>query len=403
MSSSANRPRLTFGVELEFILFAKPESECTDVEAERAARPGIILIPDSADKTRSRSKHYLNTVIEHLRDTGFDVNSVDSANNPIPPAGAGDTPETPNAANRQFHRWSVLREGVTLTTEEQRANPELDGLIGVGMEVTTPAFRDEAGSYAELARAVASLRHGFRARVSQTTGLHVHVGRGRAGFTDAEVRSIAGLLWVLDPVLGPLHGRARARNTMCARNRLCSNLAYGMSGAAANAAAGLAGEARAAADVCGMAALAPRHARYGIVGGAREILACDDARAVARLMHTFHSGDGKGYEAYSFEAYAQEAYAQRERKGTIEFRQAAGSLDPRWVPIWARVCVRLCEYAAREMSASDLSRIAHDCQDIEKGRRNRMEWTGQFLCSLGLNEAAAYIQGMSQEAGTFDD
>ncbi|KAI2463433.1 putative amidoligase enzyme-domain-containing protein [Annulohypoxylon bovei var. microspora] len=100
-----------------------------------------------------------------------------------------------------------------------------------------------------------------------------------------------------------------------------------------------------------------------IMTGATELFRCLNYYAVATLMST----GGRG--AYNFENYGDiKKHAEKSKESTnktIEFRQAAGSLDGHWVATYARICVGIARFA-QNAKMPDLWRLIYECHHAEK-------------------------------------
>ncbi|KAI0136284.1 putative amidoligase [Xylariales sp. AK1849] len=387
-------PEMTFGVEVEVILFWIQQKKGHDRDRLQLENPGAIIVPhEIADRTLFCRAH----VISFLRSNGVDINDFNPLNgDSIPPRGAEKVPA--NAANsneQEYHRWEFKTDAsVDIWDEDELAMEDvisngLEGVVPVGLELASPALGDERAAYEEIGTVVSLVRHNYRCTINDTCGLHVHVGMGPGYIPDEVIRRIAALLWALDPILSPLHPEDRQENAFAMQNRTACNLAYGMTGETANQIGNTELDLTIQLPVD---LPESESSRCDIEQGVREILKCNEATAVARLM----SDRGNKNMAYSFDSYT--ADGRRDRyKPTIEFRQGAGTLNTTWIQVWASICVRICEYAAQDMTEGDLEFIVDKCTRVESGDMSAAEVLYVFLGHIGLVEYVAYLRSTTPD------
>lgn len=99
--------------------------------------------------------------------------------------------------------------------------------------------------------------------------------------------------------------------------------------------------------------------------------------------------------AYNFSNYDDEL-KKKETKKTVEFRQAAGSLDGHWVSSYAKICVGIGRFA--EVAAEgNLWRLIYDCHraEVDKTKYDVLD----LLLDLGLAKEAEIVQHRLETAG----
>jgi hypothetical protein len=125
-----------------------------------------------------------------------------------------------------------------------------------------------------------------------------------------------------------------------------------------------------------------------IIPAVREILCAGSCGAVAQLIET--SGRCSS-GAYSFVYYRKRSlveYSDDELR-TVEFRQAAGTLDPSWIAFYARLCVHLCERAIRDRRHGYMA-LVRTCALAEEDSSKYDIF--DFMHELGLGEYADYVE-----------
>ncbi|KAI1138810.1 hypothetical protein F5Y05DRAFT_425128 [Hypoxylon sp. FL0543] len=121
------------------------------------------------------------------------------------------------------------------------------------------------------------------------------------------------------------------------------------------------------------------------IRGVEELFRCRSHNAVASLMSTGVRG------AYNFENYHDCSKDKdcKNPKQTVEFRQAAGSLDGGWVATYARICVGIAWFA-KTATKGRFWRLVYDCQraEVDKTRYDILD----LLLDLSLAEEAKVVQ-----------
>ncbi|KAI0966810.1 hypothetical protein F4678DRAFT_475709 [Xylaria arbuscula] len=153
------------------------------------------------------------------------------------------------------------------------------------------------------------------------------------------------------------------------------------------------------------------HAVTDTRAGLATILAVDSAAALAALLvspakdntHTMESLHANRLN-YNFTAYASATLASSFRdaaKRTIEFREAGGSLDAKWIATWSRICVgimRFCRDAPVDKFMDVLERIVRQEERTREGRDVTYD-VCDLLEDIGLFVEAAIVRRREAQLG----
>jgi hypothetical protein len=168
-------PRISFGVELEFLMPAAPK----DVESDDKI-PGIAPI--------THEMCAYEVVIDLLRDHG------------IYAEGHHDH-KTPG------HPWIVKTDG---SVDEIGGRTEPPMYSWESVEIASPPMYACDEAYKLVSAVVRLLTTKLRVRVNTSCGLHVHVGNGPHPLDMRAARNYAALLWASEPVLSTLQCPTRS-------------------------------------------------------------------------------------------------------------------------------------------------------------------------------------------------
>lgn len=167
--------RLTFGVELEFIVRYDPKVYNDDLLAMKVdardsphLKYGILVSKD---------------MIKFLNENGFPTNRhlcVD------------------------FSKWTVETDD-SICPDDCHSN-------WYGIELKTPAFVWSRTALKKISRAVNLLVWRFDLQVNDSCGLHVHVGNEDRGFSMRTLKNFCSLITAFEPQLDSLHAPDRLQN-----------------------------------------------------------------------------------------------------------------------------------------------------------------------------------------------
>ncbi|KAI2631168.1 hypothetical protein GGS21DRAFT_491792 [Xylaria nigripes] len=315
----------------------------------------------------------------------------------------------------------------------------------IDVEINSPIFVAGEDAFREISAVIEAITSSFRVSMPPLCGFHVHVGRNRLPLELRPVQRTASLLWVAENLLGVLHPGCRHNNDQCPSMRLYSSQAMGMTIEKATRHPNGLGEAQHAEfsldkvsktqwekptnfPTSKLLAAAASHGSsesrewlidYGLrvrsiwsettthsrkhnsIIGVNNILRATDVGAIHELLSDYQGCRG----AYSFAnmAYDKEVKPRtgpewtlnqrnprKVRKPTIEFRQAAGSLDMKWVIVWAKICVALCGPVVVDSSDEDFFQLLYRC--IEAGDDPSKYDVFDFLHDIGISkDDIAYV------------
>ncbi|KAI1207596.1 putative amidoligase enzyme-domain-containing protein [Annulohypoxylon truncatum] len=332
-------------------------------------------------------------------------------------------------------------------------DPVMGDYTWIDIEFNSPALRATEASFDEIRRVVNALREAFWMIAPKSAGLHVHYGRCESWISLTDLRRIAALLFAADPILTQMHPAHRRgeESRWCMSNRLYSNLALGMPAREAEAylrhtnrdvpdelePEPIPGPVASHAEPVsrpvrerenGFISIFERGCLEGytfdrdrfitnawwwmedkdgvpgseegkpldIILAARELLGCRAAPILAFLMQNgWHSRMAYNFNAYEYGVYRNWVMANgrpdpvSQTKRTIEFRQAAGTVDPDEIIAHAKIVIRLCEFATQ----TTMKELWKTISDLHLGETN-WDWYDvfDFLVDLNLVDEAKVIQ-----------
>ncbi|KAI1798859.1 hypothetical protein F4811DRAFT_569084 [Daldinia bambusicola] len=438
------KEKLSFGIEMEFFLAWRAESFTGTVPAP----PGVQVSPGAPLVVRRRWADVGDRVgaLALIIDEAFQS-----------PAGTV-APLDKNAVNygdmewnhlERYRRWSVVDDATLRALPKELADRSYKDFGWVGAEIVSPALWATNEGFDEVRRMCDFLQKHFWIFNPPQAGLHVHVGNGNEWLPLNSLRQIAALLYAADPILAQCHPRHRYENAFCTSPRLYSNVSFGLVNPINNPPQSRLPTGPVEIERPSVYAnviervqnlfhhfasrtepskdnnvptrvqfpTRPATAAYNLdkdtvqdalwdLGGdyqgphnvqnyepvpmvtaVGEILKSADRQSIARMM-----GIGPRRGAYSF------AQLQKEAKRTIEFRQAASTVDPIEVVTYARIAVGLCQFAA-SASHNDLMQIILDCE-IAEGNPSWFD-VYDLLAEVGLTPEAKIMQAVL--SGTLTD
>ncbi|KAK3693722.1 hypothetical protein B0T22DRAFT_487376 [Podospora appendiculata] len=350
--------------------------------------------------------------------------------------------------------WAVVADQTV--EDDELAPPRGFACHNQGVEITTPALWDGPEALEHVGAVLRELQRHLRMRVNITSGLHCHVGAGSEkfvtndgslrirprSFSPAVLRNAAALLWAADGFLCHAHPPERGLSKHTATIRAWSKLSRGHlvtdteSKPLPNSSKSPPPRrrhssrktfpARRPSTIDSSAAArfhtladnrALRPAPAGSVRtesamlGARQIMACRTTTDVARLL----SEEGVLWAHrlnYNFAAYTRDddtagcvksktAHSSSSSTRTVEFREAAGSVCPVWVPAWADICLGIFRFAATETEETVWAVVERLEAAEEEARRGGPGGGGgggggydmvSFLEDIGVSGSAAVLE-----------
>lgn len=284
----------------------------------------------------------------------------------------------------EYAKWKVKDDGSTLRLETTEWDSRVEGepYNIFDIELISPVFQaDDQANDAEMSRIVQLMKSKLLFFVPKTCGYHHHIGQGSTGFDIVHLRKIATVLYVIEAWFNGLHPEDRQRNPYCRSVRKYSLLAEGSTAAEANA--DPQGSPWLLRMIPGQALSRDYRTLTKPANAWKELDAALLPAVIAKLMHVWNRG------AYNFSNITNIS------KPTIEFRQAAGTLNEEWIVHWSSTVVRLVDWA-RRASDEDIRQllVESECKD-----NCREEFPGSdpfpldaFLRNrLGLTAVADYV------------
>lgn len=188
----------TFGVEFEFgIRFPEqPYSRYTEVWGH--IRDTLIT----------------ETGLEIM--TELDIDEIETANK------GKATPKDAIRLSDSFSTWVIGTDSSLEFGDEQKE----DNLCYYTIEMISPVFNFGPESFQEIKKMLTALGKRFNVIVNRTCGLHVHVGRGKKGFSFTPFQHLMSTIWVFEHEISELLHKSRSEiSSFCAPLHERSNLA----------------------------------------------------------------------------------------------------------------------------------------------------------------------------------
>ncbi|KAF3066526.1 3 beta-hydroxysteroid dehydrogenase type 7 [Daldinia childiae] len=218
--AEARPPRLTFGVEMEFVVPWLPEG-VDDVLEHIKGLPPIFRIkeePKDGD---------IPAVIYKMIKALFEKHNL--------PANIKTyTYKTDfiKGILGNYNHWGVTEDVTVNEPVEAKTFDWVKKFGWVGVEVQTPVEPDIPAAFEVLNYARQLLISSYRCRVNHSCGLHVHVGNGAEYFPLDSLRRIASLVFATEHLLTTLNHPWRVVNWNCRTLRDRSNLSNRLDGQA---------------------------------------------------------------------------------------------------------------------------------------------------------------------------
>lgn len=385
---------LSFGCELEFIV-AYVEADEADPDADIEGLAPILRVPRTQDSINGPD-HAQDYIFEHVTNTLREAGLTVQKDCNWPPPSDIDADRA-----RTMFGISVKQDNTVI---EWNGYDVWNGYRLQGLELNTSASWTSPVAFQELELITQVLLHNYRVRVNRNCGLHFHVGNGPKPLNTQTVKRVAALLWCLDPIACHVHPPQRRRtaytlpireNTAfaCADEMspaLCNDTFFRerkigkpkLSASARMAPARLARTRRFPFSHLATSRADPdTHAELeqaypdgfdgqGLTGigmkvvdsaldGVWRLLSCSTTVELTDLMRITY---GRPFKPnYSFTGYSADqnvdvqdewsCQIESDRKLTIEFREAVGSLDAEWISAWGRICAGIVLFAQNASTA----------------------------------------------------
>jgi hypothetical protein len=381
--STNSKNVLSFGCELEFIV-AYVVGDEPDPDGDDEDLAPILRVP-SHIACNSTHSYVFDHIRKTLRDAGL---ALQNDNLPLPL-------DVDEGRARAMFGISVKHDD---TLHEGDLDKTWNGYHFQGVEINSSASWTSTIAFQELELITQVLLHNYRIRVNQSCGLQFHIGNGLKPLNTQTVKRVAALLWCLDPIGCHVHPPQRRRGPFSLPIREHSRLAIGYQTSSVESNEIFFGEGRIGKpNLGGFPPIASsRSARirrfassrlatyrappgphekleqnYPDGFGDRELeaiptkdvdaaldgvwrcLACPKTDQLTALLIVV---GGPSFKAnYNFAGYEADQNPKdqdewnwaidADYKLTIEFREAVGSMDTKWITAWGRICTSIVLFA----------------------------------------------------------
>ncbi|KAI1385778.1 uncharacterized protein F4822DRAFT_432636 [Hypoxylon trugodes] len=436
----------SFGVEIECIVaYQRGNTKQNRPQMFRDAPGNPIIVPEGVGITRTireSIEHVINNAVRgHEGDRVLNMTNVQvSLDNDLN-----------NFHLHKYRGWVVKRDYSVNPDDALLKDWDATKHMWEDVEITSPALFATEKSFEEVRRVVQALIDTFWLYAPESSGLHVHIGRGKYYFEIDEIRRLSAFLYAADPILTQMHPEVRrtTQRHYCISNRLYSTLAHGApSIEASRSINNLTQEGPPITSSRSTGAL-PREEKRGqnanfffqrgfLKGYTLDQNEFDTrqpafaarlpqyevgkplptAIAVEQLLNSpnpptislLMEQDSFSPMAYKFTFYGHMYYRKLVMEGplpsretqngrTIEFRQAAGSVDPDEIVAQCKIAVGVCDFAR----TAPLERLWEVILDLAQGEVNS-NWYDVFdlLTELDLVEPAKVIERRLAERAGID-
>ena len=144
----------------------------------------------------------------------------------------------------------------------------------------------------------------------------------------------------------------------------------------------------------GMATLEPSESCTSVVDGLSVLCQQEMYAETARAVNELSGYIGQRFN-YNLLAYEFQDLGDLEIRRTVEFREAAGSLDPPWVAAWSRICSRIVEFcleATEGVFVDVLMRVVEAELAFEVSGEEMRYDVVDLLNDLGLRDEAKLVE-----------
>ncbi|TEY86383.1 hypothetical protein BOTCAL_0009g00100 [Botryotinia calthae] len=325
--------RLTFGVELEFLLATLPKGGENPHPSDPREVDARILADDNSINYDIQRKLEEVSILATVKESEFGNENEVAAN---------------IAAN-----W-ILKTDCTVDPGKQNSNTRK--YCEYGMEIISPPYYYDDASRRAVETVVRTLRYNYLVRVNETTGLHVHVGNGYHGFEWPILRNFMAIAWTYERQILLLMPEIRLKNVFC------KPLDW--------------------SPLTGT-----------LVGRNIELTRLEFLNCILSLTDNEQACVALGAKTLGFNiSNLAPPFRSTFGKRTIEFRQHPGTLDSESILHWVHICVKLVEKAYHTKDEELSKRLRADVEKpIGFGDKNSVT-TVDYLMWLGC-PAQAYYYG----------
>ncbi|KAK1755057.1 hypothetical protein QBC47DRAFT_208111 [Echria macrotheca] len=419
---------LSFGCEFEFVIFFGTDRDFTNSPECRPV-PDWALSPEDdkhyyaplpfmekTHETQTRSQFAHNLVANKLLELGI---CVDGRARP------DDTPDPfPSIYMVPDSGWDVGDDCTVCEPDKTGFMKHFEGYGWSGMEVKSPPMRACQEAFDHVRDVVMAIITNFRVRVQPTCGFHCHVGPGfrvekdirdndykYAGrpFSLRTLQRLGSLLWAADHALSFLHPPERAQSIWAPPLRRTAAISTAQNirrtrwkpKPEKEPPAGDTQRQRLpifrsppnqVSDEEKGRLESANQWRYASAASNCEppnnnaldawllLQGCSDPSEAIKLL-VQDSILTPGRANYNFSDYFRNLRKWDDQgrrrfylnKGTVEFREAAGSMDPEWAAVWASICCTLVSFARsapEDVFRAVLIKLARAEASVRAGRQH---------------------------------
>ncbi|KAI1488080.1 hypothetical protein F5X96DRAFT_685899 [Biscogniauxia mediterranea] len=223
MSASSSAPlpeeRLTFGVELEFLIPALPVGKPDPREPGKRTCP-LMRYPAEMTKDDNIGEY----IVEQIRNVLKQIFEPPKKGLLASIFSIGKRAQFDDEFKAKilstYSQWNAAED---VSVEE----PEFQEYDWFSVEVQSPVDFSCEQAFKAITYATSEITKRYCCRVNPSTGFHVHVGQREERFALGAMRRIASLFWAAEPLLMTLQPPVRRVNNYCQSVRQRSNLALG--------------------------------------------------------------------------------------------------------------------------------------------------------------------------------
>lgn len=324
--------RLTFGVEIEFILATVDEGkENPNPRDPREVNEKILSDNDSINYDICRK----------LKEAGIPATVQEI-----------DHKDSTDSLDITATNW-LLKTDVTVGLSDPDDKDER--YIEFGLEMSSPPYYYDEASQKAVETVLKVIRKNYLVRVDKTTGLHVHVGNSYHGLQWRVLRNLMAIAWTYERQLLLILPEERVANRYCQPLREST--------------------------------LGLRHPELTRLEFLNRILSFINNRQVISELIGTEVKTRLGFNIRNLKTPFSDHAPER----TIEFRQHPGSFEPKDILHWIHICVKMVEKACFIKGEELFNRLR---TDVEKpiGFGEDDVSTIDYLVWLGC-PAQAYYYG----------
>ncbi|KAJ8070553.1 hypothetical protein OCU04_000927 [Sclerotinia nivalis] len=324
--------RLTFGVEIEFILATVAEGgENPNPNDPREVSGKILSDHDSINYDICRK----------LKEAGIPATVQEV-----------DKKKLTDALDITATNW-LLKTDVTVGLSDPDDKDE--HYTEFGLEMSSPPYYYDEASQKAIETVLTVLRKNYLVRINRTTGLHVHVGNSYYGLQWRVLRNLMAIAWTYERQILLIMPEERVANKYCQPLREST--------------------------------LGLRHPELTRLEFLNRILSVINNRQITSELTGTEVKTRLGFNI----GHLKTPFPDHAPKRTIEFRHHPGSLEPEAILHWIHICVKLVEKACLVKDEELFDRLR---TDVEKpiGFEESSVSTVDYLMWLGC-PAQAYYYG----------